>query len=63
MTGRYPPPRLLAPGDDLDGFECRSETRTQWLRRHARQAHSTGTTRVFVARSASQEVTQTACPL
>lgn len=48
MTGRYAPPRLLAPGDDLDGFECRSETQTQWLRRHARQAHGTGTTRVFV---------------
>lgn len=53
MTGRYPPPRLLAPGDDLDGFECRSETQTQWLHRHARQAHGTGTTRVFVVTAPS----------
>ena len=48
MTVHYRPPRLLAPGDDLDGFECRSEAQTQWLRRHARQAHSSRTTRVFV---------------
>ena len=48
MTSRYPPPRLLAPGDRLDGFECRSEAQTQWLHRHARQAHGAGTTRVFV---------------
>ena len=48
MTLHYRPPRLLAPGDDLDGFECRSEAQTQWLRRHARQAHSSRTTRVFV---------------
>jgi hypothetical protein len=48
VTNRYQPPRLLAPGDDLDGFECRSEAQTQWLRRHAQQAHRSRTTRVFV---------------
>lgn len=48
MTSRFAPPRQLAPGDDLDGFECRSEAQTQWLHRHARQAHGSRTTRVFV---------------
>jgi len=30
------------------GFSCRSSEQTDWLRRHARQSASTGTTRVFV---------------
>lgn len=48
MTARYRPPRLLEPGDDLSGFVCRSDHRTRWLGRHARQAHATGTARVLV---------------
>ena len=48
MTDHYRPPRLLALGDRLDGFECRSPTQTEWLHRHARQAHATGTSRVLV---------------
>ncbi len=48
MTIRYRPPRLLAPGDHLDDFECRSDTQTEWLRRHARQADATGTSKVLV---------------
>uniref|UniRef100_UPI002AD4B725 hypothetical protein n=1 Tax=Frankia sp. Cr1 TaxID=3073931 RepID=UPI002AD4B725 len=44
----YQPPRLLEPVDDLDGFTCRSDEQTNWLRRHARQSATTGTTRVVV---------------
>lgn len=48
MTARYAPPRLLDPGDHLDGFECRSAEQTNWLRRHARQAHAANTAKVLV---------------
>ena len=48
MSVRYRPPVLLEADHDLDGFECRSEEQTEWLRRHARQSSSTGTTRVLV---------------
>lgn len=48
MTATYRPPRLLDPNDDIGGFACRSSEQTNWLRRHARQAASTGTTKVFV---------------
>jgi hypothetical protein len=48
MTGRYRAPEPLSNDHELDGFECRSSEQTQWLRRHARQSASTGTTRVFV---------------
>lgn len=46
--GRYRSPRLLAPDDELNGFECRSVEQTEWLRHHARQAHAAGTARVLV---------------
>lgn len=48
MTTRFRSPRLLEPGDDVSGFTCGSEAQTRWLRRHGRQAHAAGTTRVFV---------------
>ena len=48
MTATYRPPRLLEPNDDIDSFGCRSSEQTNWLRRHARQSASTGTTKVFV---------------
>jgi len=49
VSARYRSPRLLASADRLDGFECRSEEQTIWLRKHARQAHARGgTSRVFV---------------
>ena len=48
MTGHYLRPRLLDGGDGTDKFECRSMEQTDWLRRHANQAHTTGTTRVLV---------------
>ena len=47
MSG-YRPPVLLAAGHQLGGFQCRSQAQTAWLVDMARQAHRTGTTRVFV---------------
>jgi hypothetical protein len=49
VSGGCLSPRLLASADRLDGFECRSEEQTIWLRKQARQAHACGgTSRVFV---------------
>jgi GNAT superfamily N-acetyltransferase len=49
VSASYLSPRLLATSDRLDGFECRSEEQTIWLRKHARQPHARGgTSRVFV---------------
>jgi GNAT superfamily N-acetyltransferase len=45
---RYQPPELLAARHQLTGFRCRSEEQTAWLVEVAKQAHGTGTTRVFV---------------
>lgn len=45
---RYRPPRPLDPADSLDEFICRSSEQTDWLRRHARQSTSSGSTKVFV---------------
>lgn len=51
MSVRYRAPVLLDSDHELDGFECRSEEQTEWLRRHARQSSSSGTTRVLVVTS------------
>jgi len=50
----YQPPELLAPHHQLNGFSCRSEAQTTWLVDVARQAHGTGTTRVFVVTERDQ---------
>lgn len=49
---RYPPPRPLQPSDHTDGFLCRSSEQTTWLRRHAGQSSTAGTTKVFVVTQA-----------
>lgn len=48
MNGSYRPPELLGADHGLGAFECRSVEQTEWLRRHARQSASSGTTRVLV---------------
>ena len=48
MKLRYRGPRLLEAEDVLEDFVCRSDEQTEWLRRYARQAHTTGTSRVMV---------------
>jgi len=50
----YQPPELLAARHQLAGFRCRSEEQTAWLVEVARQAHGTGTTRVFVVTEQDQ---------
>lgn len=56
MSGAYRPPVLLHAEHDIDGFECRSAEQTEWLRRHARQSSTTGTTRVLVVTPANSSV-------
>lgn len=48
MTHQYRSPRLIEAADDIDGFQCRSDERSQWLRHHARQANASGTSSVRV---------------
>jgi GNAT superfamily N-acetyltransferase len=56
VTTTYRPPALLGAEHDLEGFECRSAEQTEWLRRHARQSSSSGTTRVLVVTPADSNV-------
>jgi GNAT superfamily N-acetyltransferase len=51
----YRPPQLLAEGHLLDRFTCRSAEQTQWLRRYARQAATSGSTKVFVVTETSDD--------
>ena len=51
---RYQPPELLAARHLLTDFRCRSVEQTTWLVEVARQAHGTGTTRVFVVTEVDQ---------
>jgi hypothetical protein len=53
-VSRYQPPELLAARHQLAGFRCRSEAQTAWLVEMAKQAHGTGTTRVFVVTEIEQ---------
>jgi GNAT superfamily N-acetyltransferase len=48
VSGGYRSPEPFVDHHDVSGFVCRSREQTEWLRRHARQANSTGTTKVFV---------------
>lgn len=48
MSAGYRAPEPLAGKHDLSVFDCRSGEQTAWLRRHARQSASAGTTKVFV---------------
>jgi len=51
---RYQQPELLAARHQLTGFRCRSEEQTAWLVEVAKQAHGTGTIRVFVVTEVDQ---------
>ncbi len=52
MTGDYQAPEQLADNHEVAAFRCRSSEQTDWLRRHARQSASAGTTKVFVVTEA-----------
>jgi len=51
---RYNPPELLAARHQLAGFRCQSKEQTDWLVEVAKQAHGTGTIRVFVVTEVDQ---------
>jgi GNAT superfamily N-acetyltransferase len=51
---RYQAPELLAARHQRTGFRCRSAEQTAWLVEVAKQAHGTGTTRVFVVTEVDQ---------
>jgi len=53
-VSRYSPPELLAARHQLAGFRCRSEEQTAWLVEMGKQAHGTGTNRVFVVTESDQ---------
>ena len=44
----YVRPQALDRHHNVAEFECRSDEQTTWLRKYARQADASGTTRVFV---------------
>jgi GNAT superfamily N-acetyltransferase len=46
----------LEAADIIDDFECRSVEQTEWLRHHARQAHTAGTTKVLVVTPIDNDV-------
>jgi GNAT superfamily N-acetyltransferase len=57
VSALYVAPRLLEATDEIETFTCRSIAQTQWLRFRARQANSSGTSRVLVVTEAeSSEV-------
>jgi len=56
MSGGYQAPEQLAAYHDVSAFSCRSIEQTDWLRRHARQSASAGTTKVFVVTGAESSV-------
>ena len=38
----------ISADHDVEAFDCGSEAETQWLRRHALQAHRSDTAKVYV---------------
>ncbi|MCX5969695.1 MAG: GNAT family N-acetyltransferase [Cyanobacteria bacterium] len=47
---------MVTVGHQLTGFRCSFEEQTAWLVEVARQAHGTGTTRIFVVTEMNQPV-------
>jgi GNAT superfamily N-acetyltransferase len=54
-VARFGEPEALAPGHDVDGFDCGVESLNVWLTRHASQAAAAGSARTFVVVDAQQE--------
>lgn len=50
MSARYGPVEKLETKHDIGAFDCGSDARTTWLRRHALQSQAGGMSRVFVVR-------------
>ena len=47
---------MIEADDVVDDFECRSAEQTEWLRHHARQAHTAGTAKVLVVTRVGSDV-------
>jgi predicted N-acetyltransferase YhbS len=47
-VSRYGRIEPIAPSHETEAFECGSEDQTNWLRRHALQAHRSDTAKVYV---------------
>lgn len=45
----------LGRAHEIAAFDCGSPAQTDWLRRHASQAHASGTSRVYVVRELSTD--------
>ena len=55
MTGRFSPVAPLARTHVVTGFDCGSAAQSEWLVRHALQAHQSGTSRVYVVSEETDE--------
>ena len=44
----FAPPVPLSHEHQLDAFDCGSDAQSEWLRRYARQAQGSGTSRIYV---------------
>lgn len=55
MNQRYSPVETLANKHDVTEFDCGSDARTTWLKRHALQSQAGGMSRVFAVRRLSDD--------
>lgn len=51
---RFSDPEPLAPGHDIEGFDCGVGSLNLWLTKHASQARATGSARTFVVTDAER---------
>jgi GNAT superfamily N-acetyltransferase len=54
-VARFGEPEALAPGHDIEKFDCRVTSLNVWLTRHALQAAAVGSARTFVVDDAEQQ--------
>ena len=52
---RFGEPEALAPGHDIEEFDCGVESLNNWLKRHAAHAAAAGSARTFVVVDAEQQ--------
>jgi GNAT superfamily N-acetyltransferase len=55
VTNRFSPVVPLAKTHVVDSFDCGSAAQSEWLVRHALQAHQSGTSRVYVVTDNADE--------
>jgi len=54
-VARFGEPEALAPGHDIEQFDCGVDSLNVWLTRHAAQAAAAGSARTFVVDDAEQQ--------